>query len=209
MKKIISIILAVTSFLALTACGSGSGTSGDKMYIPVIAKGFQHQYWQVVKKGADAAAKELGVDIYFDGPASETEIDSQVNMIKNEMPTRDYKIVDILADMEIFIKENAKDVKYRPKLNDIIELYNKINSTFSVNSEDMKKAIAEKYQSRLPVVIDKKMNKLKRERQKILQFLNRSGYNETLIEVKSEPKMKILIKKLNILSQNIEKELDR
>lgn len=85
MKKIISIILAVTFVFALTACGAKTSTNGDKMYIPVIAKGFQHQYWQSVKNGADAAAKKLGVDIYFDGPASETEIDSQVNMIKNEM----------------------------------------------------------------------------------------------------------------------------
>lgn len=85
MKKIISIILAVTSVFALAACGAKPSANGDKMYIPVIAKGFQHQYWQSVKNGADAAAKELGVDIYFDGPASETEIDSQVNMIKNEI----------------------------------------------------------------------------------------------------------------------------
>ena len=50
-----------------------------------MAKGFQHQFWQAVKAGADAAAAEYGVEIYFDGPASETEIDAQVNMVKNEM----------------------------------------------------------------------------------------------------------------------------
>ena len=55
------------------------------MYIPVMAKGFQHQFWQAVKTGAEAAAKDLGVEIYFDGPASETEIDAQVNMVKNEL----------------------------------------------------------------------------------------------------------------------------
>jgi len=55
------------------------------MYIPVMAKGFQHAYWQAVKKGSEDAAKDLNVDIYFDGPASETEIDAQVNMIKNEL----------------------------------------------------------------------------------------------------------------------------
>lgn len=54
-------------------------------YIPVMAKGFQHQFWQAVKAGSDAAAEELGIEIYFDGPASETEIDAQVNMIKQEM----------------------------------------------------------------------------------------------------------------------------
>ena len=60
-------------------------TTGEKMYIPVMAKGFQHQVWQAVAAGANAAAADLNVDIYFDGPASETEIDAQVNMVKNEL----------------------------------------------------------------------------------------------------------------------------
>ena len=60
-------------------------TTGERLYIPVMAKGFQHQFWQAVAKGSADAAKDYDVDIYFDGPASETEIDAQVNMVKNEM----------------------------------------------------------------------------------------------------------------------------
>ena len=60
-------------------------TTGEKMYIPVMAKGFQHQFWQAVAKGSEDAANDLGVEIYFDGPASETEIDAQVNMVKTEL----------------------------------------------------------------------------------------------------------------------------
>lgn len=112
MKKIIALILAMTMVFALVACSSDSengetsaaettaaagdttaaagdtttaGATGEKLYIPVMAKGFQHAYWQAVKKGSEAAAKDLGVEIYFDGPASETEIDAQVNMVKNEL----------------------------------------------------------------------------------------------------------------------------
>ena len=55
------------------------------MYIPVMAKGFQHQFWQAVAAGSAAAAEDYNVEIYFDGPASETEIDAQVNMVKNEL----------------------------------------------------------------------------------------------------------------------------
>ena len=58
---------------------------GETLYIPVMAKGFQHAYWQAVKQGADQAAEELGVEIYFAGPASETNIDEQVNMVKTEL----------------------------------------------------------------------------------------------------------------------------
>ena len=60
-------------------------TSGEKLYIPVMAKGFQHQFWQAVAKGSEDAAKDYDVEIYFDGPASETEIDAQVNMVKTEL----------------------------------------------------------------------------------------------------------------------------
>lgn len=61
------------------------GETTEKLYIPVMAKGFQHQFWQAVAAGSKDAAEALGCEIYFDGPASETEIDKQVNMVKNEM----------------------------------------------------------------------------------------------------------------------------
>ena len=89
MKKLIALLLAVMMVVGLAACAQPAAqqTQGEptKLYIPVMAKGFQHQFWQAVKAGADAAAKDLGVEIYFDGPASETEIDAQVNMVKQEL----------------------------------------------------------------------------------------------------------------------------
>ena len=84
MKKIIALLLALVMVFALVACSSTS-TSDGEIYIPVMAKGFQHQFWQAVAKGSEDAAAELGVKIYFDGPASETEIASQVDMVKKEM----------------------------------------------------------------------------------------------------------------------------
>ena len=57
----------------------------EKLYIPVVSKGFQHQFWQTVYAGAQKAAQDYNVDIYFDGPASETDVDVQVEMLKSEM----------------------------------------------------------------------------------------------------------------------------
>jgi ribose transport system substrate-binding protein len=53
-----------------------------KPYIPVISKGFQHQFWQAVKQGAEQAAVDYNVDITFEGPATEAEVDKQIEMLQ-------------------------------------------------------------------------------------------------------------------------------
>jgi len=50
-------------------------------YIPMISKGFQHQFWQAVKKGAYQAAQDCGVGIDFVGPATESQVDVQIDML--------------------------------------------------------------------------------------------------------------------------------
>jgi ribose transport system substrate-binding protein len=85
MKKLgmlsVALILIVS---VLGACGNDNkeATAGGKMYIPVISKGFQHQFWQAVKQGAEKAAKELDVEITFEGPETETQVDKQIEMLQ-------------------------------------------------------------------------------------------------------------------------------
>lgn len=54
-------------------------------YIAVISKGFQHQFWQTVYAGSKDAAAKYGVDITFEGPPSESEIGTQVDMVNAAM----------------------------------------------------------------------------------------------------------------------------
>lgn len=82
MKKIFAIVLAL--MLAAAACAAVA-EDAQKPYITMLAKGFQHAYWQTVKAGGEAAAEKYGVRINFDGPSSETEIDEQVNKLKEEI----------------------------------------------------------------------------------------------------------------------------
>lgn len=51
------------------------------MYIAMVSKGFQHQFWQAVRTGAEQRAAELGVRITFEGPAAETDIGPQLDML--------------------------------------------------------------------------------------------------------------------------------
>ncbi len=57
----------------------------ETIYIPIISKGQEHQFWKAVKAGADKAAKEFGVEITFEGPASESEVDKQIEMLKTAL----------------------------------------------------------------------------------------------------------------------------
>lgn len=58
-------------------------TEGEaEIIIPVVSKGFQHQFWQAVKMGAEQAAEELGVSITFEGPETEDQIDKQLEMLQ-------------------------------------------------------------------------------------------------------------------------------
>src|SRR5512142_545485 len=68
---------AFLAALALTPAASAQSTT----YIPLISKGFQHQFWQAVKVGAEKAAKQYNVTITFEGPESEAMVDNQIVML--------------------------------------------------------------------------------------------------------------------------------
>jgi ribose transport system substrate-binding protein len=54
---------------------------GQDTYIPLVSKGFQHQFWQAVKSGAEQAAKDYKVRVSFEGPESESMVDKQIDML--------------------------------------------------------------------------------------------------------------------------------
>jgi ribose transport system substrate-binding protein len=73
------------SLIGVIGLGALIGLAGPSVaqdtYIPLVSKGFQHQFWQAVKSGAEQAAKDLNVRITFEGPDSETMVDKQIDML--------------------------------------------------------------------------------------------------------------------------------
>ncbi len=68
--------------LGLTAAFALAGTSvAQEIYIPLVSKGFQHQFWQAVKQGAEQAGKDLKVKVTFEGPETEAMVDKQIDML--------------------------------------------------------------------------------------------------------------------------------
>jgi len=70
---------------AVMAMGLSTGARADEPYIPLISKGFQHQFWQAVKKGAEEQAKADNVKITFEGPETEAMVDKQIDMLSADL----------------------------------------------------------------------------------------------------------------------------
>lgn len=95
---------------AAEAPAAAAPAADAKPYIPVISKGFQHQFWQAVKSGAEKAATDLNVDITFEGPESETMVDKQIEMLQTALDKKPAAICLAALDSKAVIPllEKAK-----------------------------------------------------------------------------------------------------
>lgn len=109
-KRILFQILSILS-VVLLCCGcenrNAADTNQKKERIAVICKGEQHQFWQTVKAGTEDAGEELGVEISFEAPEDESQIDVQIGMVKKAIESRADAI--LLAPLDT------------DKLNDVID----------------------------------------------------------------------------------------
>ena len=58
-------------------------TANEAYDFQIVVKSFQSTYWQAALQGMDQAAEELGVTYSAQGPASESDIADQVNMLNS------------------------------------------------------------------------------------------------------------------------------
>jgi len=92
-QRIGAALVAAAFALTAAACGGGSSDAGggggsgggEQPYVAIVSKGFQHQFWQAVKQGAEQEAAAQNVRISFEGPATESEVEAQVNMLQNAL----------------------------------------------------------------------------------------------------------------------------
>lgn len=82
--KLILLLLGVVCLFA-PACRR---PESNKKVIAVIPKGVSHFFWQTVHAGAEAAGKELGVEVVWKGPAQETDYTGQINIVEDAINRR-------------------------------------------------------------------------------------------------------------------------
>ena len=92
MKKLIALLLVLVLAVSMVACAN---TSSGKGTIAVIAKGETHAFWQAVKAGAEAAGKDNGYSVTFQGPTSESEseVPNQRNMVQSALSNKNTKAI--------------------------------------------------------------------------------------------------------------------
>lgn len=90
-KRVLAAFLAVLSAVSMTACGGGSSAGSaagskaadDKVQIAYIVKAKSDEFWTTMEKGAYAYAEEKGVELSFQAPEKETDVEKQVQMVEN------------------------------------------------------------------------------------------------------------------------------
>lgn len=88
----------------LSACLLLLGASAQAGEIAVIVKTTNSTFWQNVNKGAEAGMKEVaGHSMTFSGPASESAIADQVNLIENAVNRRVVGIVLAPSDPDALV----------------------------------------------------------------------------------------------------------
>lgn len=89
-RRILSVLLCAAMVSALVmGCGSkkeektSDEDSAKGGTVEIVAKGFQHDFWKAVNKGAEEAGKEFGVEVNFVGPKDESAVAEQVEQLNN------------------------------------------------------------------------------------------------------------------------------
>jgi len=115
-RRILAVLVMVVMVLAITACGSdtkevGADASGDSsggIKIAYIVKAKSDEFWTTMEKGAYAYAEVKGVELSFQAPEKETDVEKQVQMIENAITKGFDAIILSAADSKSMIPSIVK-----------------------------------------------------------------------------------------------------
>ena len=74
---------ALALSLAVLAAGCARPAGPARITIAVVPKGQVHVFWQTVRAGAEAAAKEAGVEMVWAAPQIETDYTGQASIVED------------------------------------------------------------------------------------------------------------------------------
>ncbi|MCS7223751.1 MAG: sugar-binding protein [Armatimonadetes bacterium] len=82
--KLVGTLMLFVIFVIVALVGWGLPQKKEKKWrIALVPKALTGEYWVRCRKGAEAAARRLGVELIFVGPSAETEVDKQMDIVEN------------------------------------------------------------------------------------------------------------------------------
>ncbi|MGL6199020.1 MAG: sugar ABC transporter substrate-binding protein [Lachnospiraceae bacterium] len=119
-RKIMAVMVMMVMVFSLTACGGSdssetsgdasgdsSGDSGD-IEIAYIVKAKTDEFWTSMEKGAYAYAEANGVELSFQAPEKETDVEKQVQMVENAVTKGVDAIILSAADSKSLVPSIVK-----------------------------------------------------------------------------------------------------
>ncbi len=87
MASRVGLVVTATAACLVAGCASGSGQGAAKYHIAVIPKGLTNEFWQSIHRGAaragaDLTAKGIPVEVLWDGPRKESDLNEQISIIQ-------------------------------------------------------------------------------------------------------------------------------
>lgn len=131
----------------MQACYKGYLHNGEtKKNIDVIVKMKDVEFWKTVKLGAEAAGKEMGVNVNFDAPNDEKDIDGQIAMVNRAIENKADALVLAASDYEklVGITEKAISAKIPVIIIDSALNSNKVKSFIATDNRDAGKKVGNK-----------------------------------------------------------------
>jgi ribose transport system substrate-binding protein len=97
--------------LAAAALPFSGCNKSDKRRIAVVPKGRSHLFWQTVHAGAVKAARESNIDIVWNGPATETDYNGQIQIVDAMINQRVSAICLAPIDKKVMVSVVERAVK--------------------------------------------------------------------------------------------------
>lgn len=144
--RVFALLLALVMLCCVFGCKNRDlSVQQDKLTIKVIVKKQEPTFWDVVHMGAEAAGKEFNVNIDFDGPVFEKDIDVQIDMVQQAIDDKVDALVLAAADYErlVPVAEKAKSAGIPVIIIDSDLNSNKMDSFIGTDNVDAGRKLGE------------------------------------------------------------------
>jgi ribose transport system substrate-binding protein len=89
----LAVVIAAVYSVVYLRMFSGSGSSDKSITVVLKSLNVQSDFWQTVSAGAQAAAKEMGLELDVQGPLQENDVDAQIRVLEEAIVRKPQAIV--------------------------------------------------------------------------------------------------------------------